>query len=168
LKGSGNIAVVMDEMAHFSDAGVNCAEAVYQALRPSISGFHPKGSDKSDGRIVCSSSPLGPEGFFYGLFQKGMFNKDERRLVLRIPTWEMNPTIPLSEISEFYNLRDPDTFKREFGAEFINQKEGNEFLVEGEKVSNPVFVQQGMGGIVVFRGTNGKGWRVLVGNVERA
>jgi len=129
LRGPGNIVIILDEIAHFTDAGQSSAEEVYKAITPSISAFTPKDPEDpttaigpGEGRIISISSPLGQEGKFYELFQQGM--KGTRNfLCIEAPTWEVNPTVPEEEFEKHY-LKDPRTFFIEFGAEFSPRGRG--------------------------------------------
>lgn len=132
LRGPGNIVVILDEVAHFTDAGQSSADAVYNAVAPSTSAFSPK--DPKDprtpigpveARIILISSPLGRQGLFYKLFQMGMSggNVAETMLCIQAPTWEVNPTIPASEFEKHY-LKDAGVFFTEYGGEFTDRSRG--------------------------------------------
>jgi len=132
LRGPGNILVVLDEVAHFTDGGQSSAEAVYNAVSPSIATFSPKDPNDSskplgpsDGRMVLISSPLGRQGLFYKLFQIGMRGgvAAKNMLCIQAPTWEVNPTLPPEEYEKQY-LKDPVVFFTEFGAEFTDRTRG--------------------------------------------
>lgn len=132
LRGAGNLVVILDEMAHFTDAGQSSADAVYNAVTPSIATFSPKDPsdhrvalDSSDGRIIAISSPLGKQGMFYKMFQLGMAGGKaaENLLCIQAPTWEVNPTVPSSELEKHY-VKDPVVFFTEFGAEFSDRTKG--------------------------------------------
>ena len=133
LRGPGNMIVIMDEFAHFTDGTQqSSAEAVYNAITPSTATFSPK--DPADnliavgpveGRIVCISSPLGRQGQFYKLFQLAAKGGEAGGSMLAIaaPTWEVNPTLPASEYAKHY-AKDPTVFRTEFGAEFTDRTRG--------------------------------------------
>ena len=133
LRGPGNLVVVLDEMAHFTDdGGQSSAEAVYNAVTPSTSAFSPK--DPNDfripigdveGRIISISSPLGRQGQFYKLFQIAMKGgrAAENMLAIQAPSWEVNPTIPANEFEKHY-LKDPVVFFTEYGGEFTDRTRG--------------------------------------------
>lgn len=138
LRGAGNIVVILDEMAHFTDNGQSSAEEVYKAVTPSKSTFSQKdpdtkmpvpGPDGEDGvvesRVIAISSPLGKQGQFYKLFQQAMKGgrPSKGMLAIQAPTWEVNPTIPFSELeSEYY--KDPASFFVEYGGEFSDRTKG--------------------------------------------
>ena len=131
-RGAGNIVVVLDEMAHFTDNGQSSAEAVYKAVVPSTATFSPK--DPRDRRksvgpveskIIAISSPLGKQGVFYDLFQHGFRGGTlgRERLCVQAPTWEVNPTIPAGLFEAEY-VKDVRSFLTEFGAEFSDRTRG--------------------------------------------
>lgn len=132
LRGAGNIVIILDEVAHFTDGGQSSAEEVYKAVTPSAAAFSPKdpaNTRKSIGdvesRIVSISSPLGRQGQFYKLFQQGMANGHgaDNMLCIQAPTWEVNPTHPANFfIGEF--AKDPNSFDTEYGAAFSDRTRG--------------------------------------------
>ena len=132
LRGAGNIVVILDEVAHFTDAGQSSADEVYNAVVPSTSAYSPK--DPTDrrvpigsveGRVILISSPLGRQGLFYKMFQMGMGGGrvSNNMLCIQAPTWEVNPTIPASEFEKQY-LKDPAVFFTEYGGEFSDRTRG--------------------------------------------
>lgn len=134
LRGSGNILIILDEVAHFLEQGGSSAEHVYEAVQPSNAAFSPKneygepidGEDTpSEGRIIMISSPLGKQGLFYKKFQQAMSGGEssENMLAIQAPTWEVNPTIPSAVFMEAYAY-DPRVFFQEFGAEFSDRTLG--------------------------------------------
>lgn len=132
LRGPGNIVIILDEAAHFIDAGQSSAEAVYNAITPSTATFSPKDPNNTnqstgpvEGRIINISSPLGRAGQFYRLFQIAMKGgtASDTMLAIQAPTWEVNPTLPPSEYEKHY-LKDPVVFYTEFGAEFSDRTRG--------------------------------------------
>ena len=69
------------------------------------------------GKVLVAGSPTLPG---YGWFRERFENevKQKRGLALRIPTWEMNPHIPLSFLEEAY-YKNPVEFFAEYGACFL-------------------------------------------------
>ena len=132
LRGAGNVVVILDEVAHFTETGQSGAERVYNAVVPSTSAYSPKDPfDKSqpigpvEGRIILISSPLGRQGLFYKMAQialKGGTASDNI-LFIQAPTWEVNPTIPANEFEKHY-LKDPGVFFTEYGGEFSDRTKG--------------------------------------------
>ena len=132
LRGAGNVVVILDEVAHFTDKGQSGAESVYNAVVPSTSAYSPKDLlDKSqpigpvEGRIILISSPLGRQGLFYKMAQISLRGgtASENMLFIQAPTWEVNPTIPANEFEKHY-LKDPGVFFTEYGGEFSDRTKG--------------------------------------------
>jgi len=132
LRGAGNIVVILDEVAHFTDAGQSSADEVYNAVVPSTSAYSPKDPNDRrvptgpvEARVILISSPLGRQGLFYKLFQIGMGGGavSENMLCVQAPTWEVNPTVPASEFEKHY-LKDPAVFYTEYGGEFSDRTRG--------------------------------------------
>lgn len=132
LRGAGNIVVILDEVAHFTDKGQSGAEAVYNAVTPSTSAFSAKDENDSripigpvEGRIISISSPLGKQGQFYKLFSIAMQGgrASENMLAIQAPTWEVNPTVPASEFEKHY-IKDTTVFFTEYGGEFTDRTRG--------------------------------------------
>lgn len=132
LRGAGNIVVILDEIAHFTDKGQSSADEVYNAVTPSTSAFSPKDPNDTrvpigevEGRIISISSPLGRQGHFYRLFQIGLQGgvASENMLCIQAPTWEVNPTIPAGEFEKNYR-KDAVVFFTEYGGEFTDRTRG--------------------------------------------
>jgi len=141
LRGSGNVVVIMDEMAHYQDKGQSSAKDIYDAVTPSTAAFSPKALDekgqlmpirKPDGttypvesRIITISSPLNKHGQFYDLYYKAMSRApgSENILAIQAPTWEVNPTLPSSYYVQKYHS-DPAVFLTEHGAQFSDRVRG--------------------------------------------
>lgn len=130
LRGPGHLIIVLDEFAHFQkNSGQSSSKEVYSSILPSMSAFSEKDPiDKtiplgpSEGKVIIISSPMGKDDFFYDKFSYGFKNPD-LTLCIQAPTWEVNPTIPSSELEKQY-LTDPQKFFVEFGAEFSDRTKG--------------------------------------------
>jgi len=138
LRGAGNLVVILDEVAHFTDSGQSSASAVYDAVQPSTATFFPKDPKDpttplgpGEGRTILISSPLGREGMFYKLFEIGFKGGEaaENMLCVQAPTWEVNPTVPASEFKKHF-AKDAKVFFTEFGADFSDRTRG---WIEREK-----------------------------------
>jgi hypothetical protein len=116
LQGSASTAVFLSEMAHYPD---DVDQDVYNSLTPSLWGL-----PKEPGKLISISSPSLTRGRFYQLYQMGMTPgvATQNMLSMRIPTWEMNPTIPASELQK-YKDQDEKHFRCEVGAEFMTPEE---------------------------------------------
>jgi hypothetical protein len=132
LRGAGNIVIILDEVAHFTDDGQSSADAVYNAVVPSSAAFSRK--DPNDPRVpiggveskvISISSPLGRQGLFYKLFDTGFQSAkiSEERLCIQAPTWEVNPTVPAGFFEAEY-VKDARVFFTEYGAEFSDRTRG--------------------------------------------
>ena len=129
LRGSGNIVIILDEMAHFQDKGISSAKDIYDAVTPSALAFSPKDpKNKSkpigpvESRIISISSPLNRGGKFYELFHFAMSRAEgsENMLAIQAPTWEVNPTVEPNFLRQMYH-EDPTVFMTEYGADFSNR-----------------------------------------------
>lgn len=132
LRGAGNICVILDEVAHFTETGQSGAEEVYNAVVPSTSAYSAKDPDNPtvpigevEGRVILISSPLGRQGLFYNIFQIGMRGgaAAENILSVQAPTWEVNPTVPAQEFEKHY-LKNAAVFFTEYGGEFTDRTRG--------------------------------------------
>lgn len=138
LRGRGIICSILDEIAFFVDDGKSSAEQVYKAITPSLGQFSPKdpktnrpiilkdGSEaQSEGRMILISSPDAKEGFFYKEYQRGMSGGKSaaNTLVIRAPTWEINPSLSRTYYEVEYN-KNPKAFATEHGAEFSDRVRG--------------------------------------------
>lgn len=132
LRGAGNICVILDEVAHFTETGQSGAEEVYNAVVPSTSAYSAKDPDNPtvpigevEGRVILISSPLGRQGLFYNLFQIGMRGgaAADNILAVQAPTWEVNPTVPAQEFEKHY-LKNAAVFFTEYGGEFTDRTRG--------------------------------------------
>lgn len=132
LRGSGNVVVILDEMAHFKDAGQSSAADIYAAVTPSTAAFSPKNPEDTtqpigpvESRIICISSPLNKTGKFYELYHQAMSRAEgsENMIAIQGPTWEVNPTIDPNYYRQRYHS-DPATFMVEHGAQFSDRVRG--------------------------------------------
>lgn len=139
LRGSGNVVVILDEVAHFQDKGNSSAKEIYDAVTPSQAAFSRKDPNTRrpaidpitgeeapvESRCILISSPLGKSGKFYEKFELAMHAGEGAQNILAIqaPTWEINPTVPSAYYKEKYH-EDPVTFDTEFGARFSDQAQG--------------------------------------------
>jgi hypothetical protein len=138
LRGSGNVVVIMDEMAHYMNKGEASAKSIYDAVTPSTAAFSPKdpktgrpivradgGEYPVESRIITISSPLNKHGKFYDLFHEAMSNGESSKnmLAIQAPTWEVNPTLPASYYRQKYHS-DPAVFLTEHGAQFSDRVRG--------------------------------------------
>lgn len=132
LRGSGNIVIILDEMAHFQDKGNSSADEIYNAVTPSALAFSPKDPEDTtipigpvESRIICISSPLNKSGKFYDLYHLAMSNGpgSANMIAIQAPTWEVNPTVEPEFLRQKYHA-DPATFMTEYGAQFSDRVRG--------------------------------------------
>jgi hypothetical protein len=131
LRGSGNIVIILDELAHFQDKGVSSAKDIYDAITPSALAFSHKNPETNEpigpveSRIISISSPLNRAGKFYELFHFAMSKAEgsENLLAIQAPTWEVfrdcDPTFLREKFHE-----DPSVFMTEYGAQFSDRVRG--------------------------------------------
>lgn len=124
IRGIPNMCVILDEVAHFSENG-QPAE-IYDAVQPSVAWTSPKDEGMNpigmlEYKIVSLSTPLLAKGAFHDRWQRGFTNFGS--LSLRIPSWEMNPTLDQEFLLKEHQ-RDPAGFMCEYGAGFRNEPVG--------------------------------------------
>lgn len=131
LRGAGNMIIILDELAHFTNnKSQSSAREIYKSISPSKSAFAPKDEwgmpiGDVESRMIAISSPMGRDGFFYEHFMFGMKGGEgtEGMLCIQAPTWEVNPSIPASELKKEY-AKDANSFFTEYGAEFSDRTRG--------------------------------------------
>lgn len=181
LRGAGNIVIVLDEVAHFTDEGQSSAEAVYDAVAPSAAAYSPKDpNDKTlaigevESRIILISSPMGKQGLFYTMFQMGMAGglAAEDMLCIEAPTWEVNPSLEAGFMESAYQ-KNPEVFAVEFGGKFSDRSRG--WLEKPEDLLacvNPVLrpIQRGLPRVPHFLGLDlglvGDGTAIAIGHLD--
>lgn len=100
LRGYGTPAVILNDVALY---GEDEGQEVYDACKPGV--------EATSGRIATLSVP----GQFGGPLHHRYLTPDSNTIAVRVPTWEMNIRIP----ADFYRSRPMDTFRSEYGAEFV-------------------------------------------------
>lgn len=135
-RGAAAYSLFFDEMAHMQSGseGPQTAEAVYQALTPSLDQLG------KDALIYIPSSPYTKVGAAYQIYLDGIsldeegFPKNPNILVIQLPSWESykdwdNPKVVrpgyfrgapqvYDEEARRLEIRDPDTFKVERRAQW--------------------------------------------------
>lgn len=90
----------------YFDCAVGAEDSHLQAFLPGVSSF-------GGGSYVMATAPSDEEDTFCEMFWR---NADlDEGLALRIPSWELNPTIP-QHFFEQQHRSDPKVFEHEFGA----------------------------------------------------
>lgn len=105
--------LILDEAGHFQtdSEGTGAGKQVYQALEPSVAQFGDKGY------VMLTSTPKWRSGIFWELYRSGEEGIDGELLVLKRPTWEMNPRISRESLEPRFRI-DPDGAATEYGADF--------------------------------------------------
>ncbi len=114
VRGMSASLVILDEAAHLGDtAGPGSDERMFTALEPSLRVF------ADAGRMVLISTPHGETGKFYELCQAVDAGALPGGRLTHAATWEIDPSLgedwrerKRAEIGE-------DTFRQEYGAEFV-------------------------------------------------
>jgi hypothetical protein len=115
IRGGAWSACIMDELGHFmtSDEGNAAGDRVLEAALPSLAQFG------DDGWLICISTPLWKQGAFWKLCQRAESGNYPYIYSLHASTAEMNPNIPKSWLEQ-RRIEDPDLYRREFLAEFVD------------------------------------------------
>jgi len=128
LRGPGNIAVALDEMAFFfadekNTGAVSTKDrddgAIYKAATPSVAKFK-KPDGTPDGKIICLSSPGPKSGKFYKEYERSFEEDNEDLFMMQAPTWEIDPNMSTQFLKNSYNAN-PISFKSEYGAQFSDR-----------------------------------------------
>jgi hypothetical protein len=111
--GEGNIAVVLDEVDHFSELGrEKLLDKELSLILPTVLRL------KGDGRIVLMGTPTNKQGALYERLTEAREGcMADQYLTLQLPTWEVNPTLPVSYYEQLYHMN-PVGFMTDFGAQF--------------------------------------------------
>ncbi|RWK33781.1 hypothetical protein [Mesorhizobium sp.] len=112
VRGRTVVAAVFDEVAFWlSENSANPDEDVYKAIKPSMATI-------PGAMLIGISSPHARKGLLYRKF-KANYGKAGKILVVKAPTWRMNPTLARDSelITEAY-AEDPSSAAAEYGAEF--------------------------------------------------
>jgi hypothetical protein len=113
------VCLCMDESAWFvsESTGYQAADEIWQALAPSTAQF------ADEGRIIVSSTPAGPSGFFYDLHTRATNGEIADAQAHHYTTAEVNPTIT-PEFLAAERARDPDGYLSEYEASFTSGGSG--------------------------------------------
>ena len=116
--------VIIDEMAEMAGNNPegNADEILYDKLKPALATFG------ADGKMICISNPLTPQGKFYNLYESAF--DDPFTLMFQLPTWLSNPTISKSWLESEKN-KSRKTFNIFYGAQFSSGA-GDTFLSEDD------------------------------------
>jgi len=115
IRGGAWSSVILDEFGHFltSEEGNAAGDRVLEAAMPSLAQFG------EDGWLICISTPLWKQGAFWTLCQRAESGNFPYMYSLHATTAEMNPNISREWLAQ-RQLEDPDLYRREFEAEFVD------------------------------------------------
>jgi hypothetical protein len=117
VRGRTVIAAIFDEAAYWrSENSVNPDEETYRAVKPAMATI-------PGAMLIVISSPYAQRGLVYKKF-RAHWGKPGKVLVVKAPTWVMNPTLPRDGefLSEAFQ-EDPAGASAEYGAEFRSDVE---------------------------------------------
>ncbi len=112
VRGRTVVAAIFDEVAFWKSENTNSPDVdVYHAVKPAMATM-------PGAMIIGISSPYARKGLLWRQHQRH-YGKEGRVLVVKAPTWVMNPTVGRdSETILAAYEEDPEAARAEFGAEF--------------------------------------------------
>ncbi|CAN7344654.1 hypothetical protein LJR220_003057 [Bradyrhizobium sp. LjRoot220] len=114
VRGRTVVACVLDEVAYWlsTETTVNPDTAVYDALKPAMATI-------PGALLIGISSPYAHRGLLYSKYKKHFKKNGDNVLVVKAPTWRMNPTLSRDHgvIADAY-ADDQQAASAEYGAEF--------------------------------------------------
>ncbi|RLB33917.1 MAG: hypothetical protein DRH11_07635 [Deltaproteobacteria bacterium] len=110
LRGFSIPLAIIDEAAFLRVEGINVDKEVIEAIRPAMAQF-------PNGKLIKISTPYAKQGVLWEEYSKYYGKADAPVLIWQAPTSLMNPTIS-AEFLKREEARDPETFKREYLAQF--------------------------------------------------
>lgn len=115
IRGFRVVAAILDEVGFWTDeeTAANPTEQVLNALRPTMATFPNR-------KLIKISTPYRKDGVLWRDYQQ---RAELGYLVWQVTTAEMNPTISPDFLDQ-ERLRDPESFRREYLAEFTDHIEG--------------------------------------------
>lgn len=115
IRGGAWSSCILDELGHFmtSDEGNAAGDRVMEAALPSLAQFG------SDGWLIAISTPLWKQGAFWKLCERASSGQFPYMYYLHAATHEMNPLVPVDWLEQ-RRAEDPDLYRREFLAEFVD------------------------------------------------
>jgi len=117
VRGRTVIAAIFDEAAYWrSENSVNPDEETYRAVKPAMATI-------PGAMLIAISSPYAQRGLVFKKY-RAHWGKPGQVLVVKAPTWVMNPTLPRDGefLTEAFN-DDPAGAASEYGAEFRSDVE---------------------------------------------
>jgi hypothetical protein len=121
LRGATIVCAICDELAFWMDEDSrNPAGEVLEAIRPAMATV-------PGARLVMATTPWGKTGIVWDMYKDRAEHED--LLVFHSSTSSMNPMVP-QKFLDREQKRDPEVFKREYLAEFVDSVSG--FLAYAE------------------------------------
>ena len=128
-RGPSNILIALDEVAYFfkEEAGKGTSDksdvSIYNAIKPSMAMF--TNPDRTPaGKILLLSSPAEKNGLLFDEYERSF---DPERgadiLMIKLPSWEMNPLISPMFLKSEYN-KGPTMYDCEYGSNFSDRLSG--------------------------------------------
>jgi hypothetical protein len=120
-RGPSNYFLALDEFQFFRSSKDTNSTELYKAATPSTAQFAPPDDPETpDSKILLISSPATKIGKMYELHDLALKEgADSGIFTMRLSTVELNPRIPRKRLLQ--DLKEnPDTFKAEFGGEFLD------------------------------------------------
>lgn len=114
VRGVSASMVILDEFAHFTDtAGPASDERMFAALEPSTRVF------RDSAKVLIISTPFGETGRFYELFQAAAGGVMPSARAVHAPVWEIDTSLDQAWCDAKRAELGEDTFRQEYGAEFV-------------------------------------------------
>jgi hypothetical protein len=115
LRGGAWSVCVLDELGHFvnSESGNAAGSEILEAVRPSLAQFGDAGW------LLAISTPRWKAGAFWELCERGRSGQYKSYHYKHLSTSQLNPAISAAWLAERQH-EDPDSFRQEFLAEFID------------------------------------------------
>jgi len=107
LAGKTAKMVAFDEIARFNETGESSADMVYNTLSRAVKTFG------AEGKKVSVSSPMYVDDYQMQLAKMG--EGLPHTMVVRAPTWEINPTISFESLADEFQ-KNPEKAWRDYGA----------------------------------------------------
>lgn len=117
LAGYNAIMILFDEIAFYDESGKVTGSDFYRRLKPSLAKFFKYNA----ARVIQISSPSVRSGIFYEHAMDAAKDDDIGNSILsfQLPTWEMSPEVPYSEIELVRErLSNLEFFVVEYGAQW--------------------------------------------------
>jgi hypothetical protein len=117
VRGRTVVAAILDEVAFWRSENTASPDTdVYRAIKPATATM-------PGAMIIGISSPYARRGLLWQKYQRH-YGKDGKALVVRAPTWVMNPNVARAGeiIADAYE-NDPEAASAEYGAEFRSDLE---------------------------------------------